>query len=223
MRRTAVCLLSLFVCLGLNAQTNKQLRDSLAMVSKELSKTPESIDLRLRKAGLNLRLGQWDYACSEYDRVLAQNADNLTALYFRAYVYERQGKYGFARQDYQRLLAIVPGNFEAQLGLALLNQKDKHFTEALDMLNVLCAQHPDRGEAFAARAGVEKDRGLDDLAEYDFRQAIRLEPDNTDYRLSYVDLLLDMNRKADAREALDALVAKGVPRPSLEELYRRAR
>lgn len=223
MRRAVVCLLSLFCCLGMSAQTNRQLRDSLSVISKELSKNPESVDLRLRKAGLNLRLGQWDYACSEYDRVLAQDDSNLTALYFRAYVYERQGKYGFARQDYQKLLAIVPGHFEAQLGLALLNQKDKHFTEALDMLNVLCAQHPDRSEAFAARAGVEKERGLDDLAEYDFQQAISLEPDNTDYRISYIDLLLCMNRKADAREALDTLVAKGVPRPNLEDLYRRAR
>ncbi len=223
MRRVAVSVLSLLVCLSLNAQTNKQLRDSLTVISKELSENPESVDLRLRKAGLNLRLEQWDYACNEYDRILADNPKNISALYFRAYVYERQGKYSFARRDYQNLLAIVPGHFEAQLGLALLNQKDRRFTEALDQLNVLCAQHPERSEAFAARAGVEKERGLYDLAEYDFDQAIRIEPANTDYRISRIDLLLNMNRKADAIEALDALVAKGVPRPNLEFLYKRAK
>lgn len=223
MRGITILLLSMFVCSGVYAQTNKQLRDSLAVVVKELSENPESTDLRLQKAGLNLRLEQWDYACNEYDWVLAHDSHNLSALYFRAYVYERQGKYSYARQDYQKLLAIVPGHFEAQLGLALLNQKDRHFTEALDMLNVLCAQHPDRSEAFAARAGVEKERGLNELAEYDFRQAINMEPDNTDYRISYIDLLIGMNRKADARDALDALVDKGVPRPNLEDLYQRAR
>lgn len=223
MRKIPFLILSLVVCLNLNAQTNKQLRDSLATISKELSRNPESIDLRLRKAGLNLRLEQWDYACNEYDRVLSLDPKNISALYFRAYVYEKQGKYGFARSDYENLLALVPGNFEAQLGLALLNQKDRHYKEALDQLNVICAQHPDRSEAFAARAGVEKERGLNDLAEYDFSQAIRIEPDNIDYRISYIDLLLNMNRKADAVDALDALVRKGVPRPNLEELYQRAR
>lgn len=223
--RKAVAYISfmLLVCLSANAQTGKELRDSLSLVSSQLQKTPESIDLRLRKAGLNLRLEQWDYACAEYDKVLWLDPDNVSALYFRAYVYERQGKYAFARKDYKAMLAIVPGNFEAQLGLALLNQKDKHYTEALDQLNILCSQHPDRSEAFAARAGVERERGMNDLAEYDFQQAIRLDPSNADYRISHVDVLITLDRKDDAHKELDNLVKMGVPKPNLEEFYQRTR
>ncbi len=216
-------ILILLVCLGVKAQTSKELRDSLTMVSRQLQRTPESIDLRLVKAGLNLQLEQWDYACAEYDEVLSRDPKNISALYFRAYVYEKQGRYAFARRDYQALLAIVPGHFEAQLGLALLNDKDSRHTEALDQLNVICSQHPDRSEAFAARAGVEQERGLYDLAEYDFSQAIRLDPTNVDYRIARISLLLTMGRKEEAREALDDLVAKGVPKPSLEDLYKKAR
>ncbi len=223
MRKTLFTILILLVCLGVKAQTNKELRDSLAMVSRQLQRTPESIDLRLVKAGLNLQLEQWDYACAEYDEVLSRDPKNISALYFRAYVYEKQGRYAFARRDYQTLLAIVPGHFEAQLGLALLNDKDSRHTEALDQLNVICSQHPDRSEAFAARAGVEQERGLYDLAEYDFSQAIRLDPSNVDYRIARISLLLTMGRKEEARESLDDLVSKGVPKPSLEDLYKKAR
>lgn len=223
MRKILFTILILLVCLGVNAQTSKELRDSLAMVSRQLQRTPESIDLRLVKAGLNLQLEQWDYACAEYDEVLSRDPKNISALYFRAYVYEKQGRYAFARRDYQTLLAIVPGHFEAQLGLALLNDKDSRHTEALDQLNVICSQHPDRSEAFAARAGVEQERGLYDLAEYDFSQAIRIDPTNVDYRIARISLLLTMGRKEEARESLDDLVAKGVPKPSLEDLYKKAR
>ncbi len=223
MRKTLFTILILLACLGVKAQTSKELRDSLTMVSRQLQRTPESIDLRLVKAGLNLQLEQWDYACAEYDEVLSRDPKNISALYFRAYVYEKQGRYAFARRDYQALLAIVPGHFEAQLGLALLNDKDSRHTEALDQLNVICSQHPDRSEAFAARAGVEQERGLYDLAEYDFSQAIRLDPTNVDYRIARISLLLTMGRKEEAREALDDLVAKGVPKPSLEDLYKKAR
>lgn len=210
-------------CLNLGAQTNRELRDSLTQISNELAKNPGSVDLRLRKAGLNLRLEQWDYACDEYNHILFQDPKNVSALYFRAYVYEKLGKYNFARHDYQTLLAIVPGHFEAQLGLALLNQKDKHYTEALDMLNILCARYPERSEAFASRAGVEAERGLFDLAEYDYGEAVRLAPDNIDYQISYIDLLLKTGRKTDARNKLDDLVKKGIPRPNLEDLFLRAK
>lgn len=37
----------------------------------------------------------------------------------------------------------LPGNFQAQLGLALLNEKDKHYTEAYDGINNLIEQYPD--------------------------------------------------------------------------------
>lgn len=211
------------MCLTSVAQTNAELRDSLATLSAQLARDPQSIDLRLRKAGLNLRLEQWEYARNEYDYILERNPDNVSALYFRAYANERIGRYNFARKDYETLLTIVPGHYEAQLGLALVNQKDKHYTEALDMLNVLCSSHPERSEGFAARGGIEAERGLLELAEYDFRQALQLEPDNIDYHISHIDILLQLNRKEEARASLDALVRRGVPRPNLEQLYIRTK
>lgn len=205
--------------LGLSAQTPKEMRDSLSAASEALAYHPDSVDLRLKKAGWNLQLGQWDYACTEYDYILKRNPKNITALFFRAYANEKLGKYKFARLDYENLLAIVPGHFEGRLGLALLNHKDKRYTAALDMLNSLCSQFPDKAEAFAARAGVEQERGMLELAEYDFGEALKLDSHNPDYRLSRIDVRLRLGRKAEARADLDDLVRQGIARPSLEEWY----
>ena len=218
--RTIFSILLLACSLGLSAQTNKALRDSLALASDELAFHPDSIDLRLKKAAWNLQLEQWEYARAEYDYVLKVDNENIAALYYRAYVNEKLGRYKFARLDYQNLLTIVPGNFEASLGLALLNQKNKHYTEALDMLNVLCDHNPNRSEGFAARAGIEAERKMYELADYDYTQALRIDPANTDYLLSRVDVRLKMNHKTEARQDLDRLVQLGVSKPTLSKLYK---
>lgn len=217
--RKLTFILSLLLCTT-SVFAQKELRDSLDAAVKALAFHPDSIDLRLKKASWNVELQQWEYARGEYDYVLKMEPQNIAALYYRAFVLEKLGKYKFARADYESVLAIVPGNYEAQLGLALLNQKDKHYTEALDMLNTLCERHPEHSEVFAARAGVEKERKLYTLAEYDFAKAIAMEPDNTNYRLSRVDVLLLMKRKKEAREELDQLVRMGVSRFALKKLYK---
>ena len=51
---------------ALYAQTPEQWRDSLTVLSKAIVQHPQSIDLRLKKAAVNIELSQWDYAVEEY-------------------------------------------------------------------------------------------------------------------------------------------------------------
>ncbi len=205
------------------AQSNKELRDSLKSATERLAFDPTDIDLRLRKASYNMQLEQWAYAKDEYDYVLKLEPQNIAALFYRAYTNVKLHRNNFARLDYEMMLAIVPGNFDGQLGLAILNQSDKRYTEALDMANRLVSQYPDRAEAYAARAGIEKEQGMVGLSLYDYEQALRLSPENTEYRIDYVDALLLEKRKKDARRELDILVTKGISKVSLSNLYKRCK
>ena len=202
---------------------NKALRDSLAAATSVLAYHPDSIDLRLKKAAWNIQLEQWSYAKDDLDKVLFLNNTNIAGLFYRAFVNEKLLRYNFARLDYQNLLVLVPGNFQAQLGLALLNEKDKHYTEAYDGINTLIEQYPDSAMAYAARGGMEKERGQLELAEYDYAKAIALDEDNTDYRINRIDLLIMLNRKLDAYRELEALQKKGVAPGRLQDFYRRLR
>lgn len=213
----------LLVTMILRAQTMVGLRDSLAKATRELSYHPDSVDLRLKKVRWNIQLEQWDYAKDELDKLLFIDKSNLAGLYFRAFVNEKLHRFNFARQDYETLLTLAPGNFEAQLGLSLLNQKDGHYTEALDQINRLVEAFPDSAVAFAARGGIETERGFYELAEYDYSQAICIESANTDYLLNRAHLRLLLKRYAEARADLDRLVQLGVPRVSLADYYRQLR
>lgn len=205
------------------AQDRRALLDSLNVATDKLGYHPDSLDLRLRKASWNVELEQWQYAKDEYDYVLRRDPQNVAALFYRAFVNEKMHRYNFARRDYEAVLSMVPGNFESRLGLALLNQKDHHYTEAIDHINILVSQYPDSAVAYAARGGMEVERNMLELAEYDFGKAISLAPDNTDYRLSRADVRLRLKRKDEAREDLDEMVKRGVSRANLADWYAKCR
>ncbi len=197
------------------------LRDSLAQATEVLAYHPDSVDLRLKKAAWNIQLKQWEYAKDDLDKVLFLDKVNVAGLFYRAYVNERMHRYNFARLDYQNLLTLVPGNFEAQLGLALLNQKDKHYTEAYDGINGLVEQYPNRAEGYAARAGIEKERGMLELAEMDFTEAIKRDSTNTDYWLNRVDIRITLGKYSDARADMEQLRKMGVHPNAMRHLYER--
>lgn len=223
---TALLSLWLAAALPVSAQgtadenlTRGNMRDSLRQAIETLSYHPDSIDLMLKKASWNMQLEQWQYAKDEYDKVLRLEPGNVAALFYRAYANGQLRRYKFARLDYETLLGIVPGNFEAQLGLALVNEKDNRFTEALDGINRLVTAFPDSAVAWAARAGMENERGQLELAEYDYSEALKRDPTNQDYLLNRADLRIKLKRKDDARRDLDAIVKMGTPKMALKEWY----
>lgn len=213
-----VCMLTV---VAVEAQSNQALRDSLEAATNILAYHPDSIDLRLKKASWNIRLGQWEYAKDDLDKVLFLDNTNIAGLFYRAYVNEKLNRYNFSRLDYQNLLVLVPGNYEAQLGLSFLNEKDKHYTEAMDGINSLIEQYPDSASAYAARAGMEKDRKMLEVAEYDYGKAIELDSTNTDYRINRLELRIQLRRKGQAISDLKELVKKGVPPGALRSFYAR--
>lgn len=226
MKKRTFAALVLGLLLGLSAQAQedrKALRDSLKQAMEELSYHPDSVELRLRKAAWNMQLGEWQYAKDEYDWVISHHPDNLAARYYRAYANTQLRRYNFARLDYENVLRVVPGNFDARLGLALLNQKDHHYTEAMDGVNLLVSSYPDSATAWAARADIEKERDMKELAVYDYGEALRREPDNRDWLLARADLLIALRRYEEARKDLDRLVEIGVARGELREMYRKAK
>ena len=208
---------------SLAQEDRKTLRDSLKLAMEQLSYHPDSVDLRLRKAAWNMQLGEWQYAKDEYDWVINHHPDNLAARYYRAYANTQLRRYNFARLDYETVLRVVPGNFAARLGLALLNQKDHHYTEAMDGVNMLVSTYPDSATAWAARAGIEKERDMKELAAYDYGEALRRQPDNRDWLLARADLLIALRRYDEARKDLDRLIVLGVSRGQLRDMYRQAK
>ena len=223
MRRLSFLFVAALLSVTAPAQTLQQWRDSLTVLNRLISNDPTSTDLRLRKAAVNIELSQWEYAVEEYGRVLRIDSRNLAALYFRAYCYGKQHHYDLAKADYEAFLTIQPQHLEAHLGLAHVLQKMERKTDTMDELNRIVQLFPDSAQAYAARAAYETELRQYDVALYDWDEAIRLHPGDASLAVSKVDVLIRMERRKEAREVLDALVAKGTPRGVLKEWYDRCK
>ena len=226
-RQTIIFALSLilmgFGIMNINAQTPQQWRDSLDVINKQLLQKPNSIKLHLDKAAVNLQLQQWEYAVNEYTDILKVDSLNLSAMYFRAFANNNLRRYTLAKNDYEEILKYSPRNMEARLGLAYTFIRLEQQADAMDQLNRAVEQNPDSAMAYAARAGLERDLKQYSAALLDWNEAIRLAPNNTDYAVSKVDILLMLGKKSSARQELDALVRRGVPKGLLIEWYKQCR
>lgn len=205
-------------------QTTHLLSDSLEILKKYIASNPNDIDLRLRKAAVNIELSQWEYAVEEYGRVLKMQPDNLAALYFRAYANMNLRQYAFSRDDYKSILLKLPKHFEARLGLAYVLERMGRDRDASDELNRLVEFHPDSASAYAARAAFEVKRKSWDVALYDWNKACELKPTQVDYAVSKVDVLLQMKKRREAHKMLNELVERGLAtKPQLMQWYEKCK
>lgn len=191
-------------------------RDSLSTLNRQIALSPRSTDLRLRKAAVNIELGQWDYAIEEYGRVLDIDADNPAALYFRAYAYLHQRLPQMAQRDYERFLMRSPRHFEARIGLAMAKRQLGRSTDAMDQLNLLVEQYPDSAVVFAARADYEAELKLYDAALFDWDEALRLQPRNVSFVGAKIELLCTLRRYDEARHTIGEALQRGVPTAALK-------
>lgn len=211
-------IIGMMASLATFAQSSSQAwRDSLQVLNKAISLEPRNTDLRLKKAAVNIELGQWEYAIEEYGRVLALDQKNLAAFYFRAYAHTNQRHYDLAKNDYESFLAIVPKHFEAQLGLAMVKRALGRKTDTIDELNRLVQQFPDSAKAYAARAAYETELKQFELALFDWEEAMKREPRNLEFLVSRVDVLLTLKRHEEAWTLLNDALKRGVPRAALKE------
>lgn len=217
--RKSVLIIVLFWTVCASAQTPKQWRDSVSVLIEQINLHPKNVDLRLKKAEANINLSQYDYAAEEYSKVLKLDERNLAALYFRAYCYTQLRQYSMARADYDAFLAIQPEHLEAHLGLARVLQLLNRRADAVDELNRCVQMFPDSADAYAARAAYETQLKQYDAALYDWDEALRLRPNDASLTVSKVDILLNLGRIREAREALDKAVKQGTTRAALREWY----
>ncbi len=217
MKKLILLLIAVATTQTTTAQTAQQWRDSLTVLNRMIDREPRSTDLRLRKAAVNIQLGQWDYAIDEYGKVLMIEPDNPAALYYRAYCLTNQRQYAMARSDYEAFLRKMPTHMEARLGLATVYARMGRVTDARDQYNQMVEMFRDSVVCYVARAVFETSQQQYDVALYDWDEAISRQPQNVDYVASKVDLLLKLERRKEALEELEKALQRGVSRGVLKE------
>lgn len=207
----------LFSNIGMIQQRMHKYDYAIESFGLALNIAPYSVPILLNRAALYLETGNTDRAYTDYCQVLDLEKKNTEALLMRAYIYVNRRDYKAARIDYNALLGVAPDSYAGRLGLATLNQKEKRYKEALELINNLLVKHSQDPVIYGMRASVEYDMGHADLALIDLDEAIRLNPNSPDSYVLRGEIFLEQKKKTLAKADFEKAISLGVPRSELRE------
>ena len=207
----------LFSNLGTIQRRMGKNKEALESYSLALNLTPYSITMLLNRASLYLDMDYLDKAYVDYCNVIDLDAKNQEALGFRAYIYMRRRQYQDARNDYQKLLEVVPGDKTARIGMAMVNQKLQRYRESLEEFNRLIVDYPKDVSLLKARAELEVEMNTLELALLDLESAVKMAPNDAEIYVMCGDIYLAQGRNREAYVAYEKAVELGVPRPELQD------
>ena len=207
----------LFSNLGTIQRRMGKNKEALESYSLALNLTPYSITMLLNRASLYLDMDYLDKAYVDYCNVIDLDAKNQEALGFRAYIYMRRRQYQDARNDYQKLLEVVPGDKTARIGMAMVNQKLQRYRESLEEFNRLIVDYPKDVSLLKARAELEVEMNTLELALLDLESAVKMAPNDAEIYVMCGDIYMAQGRNREAYVAYEKAVELGVPRPELQD------
>ena len=207
----------LFSNLGTVQRRMGKNQEALESYSLALNLTPYSITMLLNRASLYLDMDYLDKAYVDYCNVIDLDDKNQEALGFRAYIYMRRRQYQDARNDYQKLLEVVPGDKTARIGMAMVNQKLQRYRESLEEFNRLIVDYPKDVSLLKARAELEVEMNTLELALLDLENAVKMAPNDAEIYVMCGDIYLAQGRNREAYVAYEKAMELGSPRPELHD------
>jgi tetratricopeptide (TPR) repeat protein len=162
----------------------------------------QDFDIRQKeKIAYNAALAKQDEVALElYKQVLASEPDNDYAKFSLAVIYQKLGQYSQAKKLYRELLKSSSDGREQAVGNLISILIEESPREAVYMLLRLSLQNPDAAEVFAKLA-IAYDKIKDyDNAVIALKNAVRLSPQDVEYKYNLAVAYDKTNQKQQALE-----------------------
>lgn len=161
-----------------------------------------NVNAKLKLAQVELGFGNLPEAMKQIDGVLIAHSDNITAQLLKADILLRQSKYPAANSIIDSVLAAQPENAEALTEKAeyyfLINETDK----ALASSSLALAKAPDYMPLHQLRIRIFATNRNADGVIAEFRELVRLEPENQHFRIRLAAFLVATHKIQDAEASL---------------------
>lgn len=210
--------------LAYSYELNGDKKESAEAYSKAANAQPKLITLQLSAAQAQLRAGDLDKTRQYIARAEALDANHYRLHAIKAQLARTENQPAEAIAEYQKALSLMPQGgvpegmlYPIQLRLNLADlyreQGDKdgarqqmQIAEAeMSKLNV---QGPAKAEFLRVRAAIRTAGEDYQGAEADLKEALSIDPDNTNVTLQYANLLWKLKRKDEARKMYNVVLAK---------------
>ena len=210
--------------LAYSYELNGDKKESAATYSKAANAQPKQITLQLSAANAQLRAGDLDQTKKYIARAEAIDANHYRLHAIKAQLARTENRNQDAVAEYQKAIAGLPSGgvpegvlYPIQLRLNLADlyrelgdrqgaQDQMHQAEA-EMAKIQ-VEGPAKAEFLRVRAAI-RTAGEDYAgAETDLKEALQLDPENSNISLQYANLLWKLKKKDEARKLYQAVLQK---------------
>jgi YaiO family outer membrane protein len=147
-----------------------------------LQSEPENYDLNFLLSRGYAYSGKWTEALAVLNTLAKSHPGNTDVLLFRARVESWKKNYVEAEGGYREVLDLHPGNPEALVGLAEIASWQSRYAEAISIYEQAQSGNPHDPDLYFRIGRVYRWSGNYDQARQNFRAALKLAPQNADYK-----------------------------------------
>jgi len=159
----------------------------------------------IKQAAVLISRGKSARALQRLDEALERLPDEHNLIIYKAEILRMEGRLPEARQMVDRALGLAPQDVMVRRTLASIQIDEGNDLAALATLNELIREDPQSGP-LSVRAGLHAKLGNPKAAELDYRNAVRLSPEDVIPRSGLANFLLDEDRPRDALEEFNGIL-----------------
>ncbi|MHC4573793.1 MAG: tetratricopeptide repeat protein [Planctomycetota bacterium] len=132
---------------------------------------------RQRLAAIYFKNGQLEKTIQEYELLKDDSPDDISTLLTLGHLYIANGRHGRAIETFNTAILIHPDYFHSADGDIDRLMRDGQLQEALEWLDQLLQEHPDRPDLALRRADILNILGLSDQALSQYEEVVAACPD----------------------------------------------
>lgn len=166
-----------FVFLGISKKEQKDTNQAMTYFEKAQQTNPQNYESAMQIA--LIKAAQNDPMALQYfDKVIAINEYSDEAFYGKGLLLQKKELYKDAFKNYEKARTLNPGHILATYNTAVLYNLFEDYEKAEEMCNKTLDLSPMNSNAFALRGFTFEKRGNQPAAEADYRQALKIDPNN---------------------------------------------
>ncbi|MDR3526505.1 MAG: tetratricopeptide repeat protein [Rhizomicrobium sp.] len=159
------------------------------------------------RAAVRLATNKAALALTDCNESLKRDPKAAWVLVIRANAQRMLGNNEAARLDYNAAMELAPNDPDTLRAHSYYLNATRQLDRALLEINALIALAPTDASAYLLRGDAHRAQGQLDLALADYAKAIALKPDMTLAQAGRLDVLVEMNKIAQAQQDCQALIA----------------
>jgi Flp pilus assembly protein TadD len=165
-----------------------RLTDAIGEFRKVLDEDRQNVLAHFYVGVCYYRMRRFDEAVTALNDTLSTARNYPPAEELLGSIWLLKKDYARARQQFEHLAAVAPGNYGAHYNLGMLALQEGRSDEALHELQAASRADPNAAQAHSALGSLYQSRGDPVRAGEEFRQAVALDPDDQTARKSLEQL-----------------------------------